>query len=187
MITALLDAVVQAILEANLRYDARTCGKTFPDGSPPPVAGDIYVGVHQGTSQSTADNSLDERLGFSVTITMRATNMPYDRIPDQLIAKTRLAQKLATELGLDSRADQLRALLHMNWAVIGRANNNLIASLQGVTAVYGFCEPARFRNMEVPVLKGGEWWQAEEGEAIGVKSELRFEGARRLQAIGTFV
>ena len=76
----------------------------------------------------------------------------------------------------------------MAWGLLGNANNYLLQfALPETTEVYGFCEPARYRGRDEARLVGPEWFQAEEGEDVGLVSELRFEDARRMQRIGTFV
>ncbi len=182
MIDALLHTVRDSI-RANLGYDVRTCD-IRPDGQPPPRCGDIFLAVHQGTSRSDMLNALNEYFNFSVTLTMRCTNVPYDRVGDQL-----LSRDLAQKLGFNRRAEAARALLHdlNGWAIITAANAYLVRNNPTETSVYGFCEPARYGGMEVPILVGGEWFSATpEAKDVGLKAEMRFEDVRRLQALFAF-
>jgi hypothetical protein len=181
MIDALLFAVRDAVLTCGQGYDKRTCD-VRDDGHPVPRCGDVYVAVHQGRSTSTADNCLDERLGFSLTLTLRVT-IPPDRVGDRT-----LAIKLANSTGFNRRAERLRAFFHQNWSVLGAANNYLVELNPDAQTIYGFCEPARYRGMEIPLLVGGDWFGADPGaEDTGLKAEMRFEDARRLQAIGSYL
>lgn len=187
MIDALLFSVRDAVRGGNFGYGADQCD-IMPEGHPRPATGDVFVAIHEGSETSTMDNALDDYFDFSLTLTMRTTNVSFDRIGDQM-----LASKLARRAGpggapsFNARCEQLRAFLHMNWAVIGVANDYLVAWAIDGTTVYGFAEPARFRQREVPQLVGGEWFAADpEAEDTGLKSELRFEGARRLQPIASY-
>ncbi len=180
MIDAILYAVRDAIRGAQYGYDHKTC-EVMADGHPPPRCGDWFAAVHQGASTSDSDNCLMEYFAFALTLTARVV-ISLDRVGDRLLAK-----QLARETGFNARAEQLRAFLHMNWGVLQDANNNLFAWSKATTQVNGFCEPARYRGMDVPVLVGGEWFNAEpDAMDVGLKAELRFEDARRLQPIATY-
>lgn len=179
MIDALLYSVRDAILAAPLGYDVITCD-VREDGHPPPRCGDVFVAVHQSGSQSVMDNALDEYFSFSLTITMRVT-IPLDRVGDKLLAK-----RLARKVGMNARADTFR-FLHMNWAVLQDANNNLVVLNPNADLIYGFCEPARYKGLSEPNLVGPEWFMAEAGDqSVGLVGVLSFADARRLQAMGTY-
>lgn len=180
MIDALLFSVRDAIRGAGFGYGVPQCD-TMPTGKPKPGMGNLFVAVHQGASKSDMDNALDEYFGFRVTLTMRV-NVPWDRVGDQL-----LAVETARETGFNRRCEQLRAFLHMNWGVLQDANNYLVTLSPDASVVYGFCEPARYRGMEQATFQTGEWFASEEGEDVGLKSELTFEDARRLQPIAQYV
>ena len=179
MIDALLYSTRDAV-RTTLGYSPSQCD-IRPDGHPPAGAGDIFVAVAEQASRSTADNCLDERFAFSLTLTMRVSNVSPDRIGDKL-----LARKLAGAIGFNRRVEAIRAFMHMNWGVLQDANTYLVELAPDDALVYGFCEPARYRGAETPVLVGGEWFAAEESTQVALKSELRFEDCRRLQAIGSF-
>lgn len=181
----MLDALLYAVrdnIRSVLGYDARTC-EIRDDGHPPPRCGDWFAAVHQMRSRSEMVNALDEYFGFSVTLTARVTNVPLDRVGDRLLAK-----QLAETTGFNAKADVLRAFLHMAWGVIQDANNNILARPTVLNQVYGFATPAYFNGMEIPVLVGGEWfWAMEDAGDMGIKAQMDFEGARRLQPIATYV
>jgi hypothetical protein len=155
------------------------------DGKPPPRCGNLFVAVHEGIVRSTMDNALDERYGFSLTLTMRVS-VPLDRVGDQQLA-SRLARKAGPgQPSFNARLEQLRAWGHVNWTVcLTNANANLVDwSPPGTIHVYGFVEPARYRSMEKPVLVGPDWFgAAPESGQVGLKSELRFDDARRMQSL----
>ena len=179
MIDALLYAVRDAV-RAYLKYDYTRC-EIRDDGRPPPRCGDIFIAVHQLGSSSEMDNALDEYSNFGLTLTMRVTNVPIDRVGDQMLAK-----KKARETGFNAILDRLD-FLHMNWQVLANANQYLVEMVGDVQEVYGFAEPARYRGAEVPVLVGGEhFWAEPDSTEIGLKAMARFERCRRLQAIGSF-
>lgn len=178
------------IRAAGMNYDHATCEIT-DDGRPPPRAGNVFVAVHGGKSRpgDANDNNLYELFDFCVTLTMRVV-VPLDRAGDQLIARNAVLD-LARRQGFNARIEQLRAFLHMNWRITVQqgqsppsANDNLAAWASGT--IYGFIEPARYRGPEVAKLVGGEWFGAEpDAEDVGVAAEMRFEGAKRVQAQAT--
>lgn len=191
MIDAILFAVRDAIRSVGFGYSEATCD-IMPGGEPDPAMGDWFASVHELASRSTNDNCLMEYFGFGVTLTRRISGVPYSRIGDR-----RLASNLARQQGpqgqpsLNARCEQLKNFLHMNWGVLQDANNNIVNWTPGDNIVYGFCEPARYRGMEVPVLQGGAWFQADPeidpaSQPIGLKAQLAFEDARRMQPIGTY-
>jgi hypothetical protein len=189
VIDAILYAVRDAIRAApGYGYDVKTC-EIMDDGQPPPRCGDRFAAVHQGTQSNDTLNSLNLYIGFAVTLTRRLSNVPLDRVGDRLLAK-----QLAETNGFNAQLDQLLDFLNMNWGILQDANTNLMkrASLiPTATQVYGFCEPAHFASAEKPSLVGPEWFSAEPTESgapeMGLKAELRFEGARRMQAMATYV
>ncbi len=187
MIDALLFAVRDAIWGAGFGYDGKTCD-VRDAGEPKPQMGAVWISVHQADSSSKNDNCLMEYFGFNLTLTMRVV-VPLDRVGDRLLA-VKMARKAGPngQPGFNARAEQLRAFMHMNWATIGIANNNMVAWETEAPLVYGFTEPARYRGMEIPQLMGPDWLSAEpEGDNGGLKAQLDFRDARRLQAIASYV
>jgi hypothetical protein len=159
-----------------------------PPGKPKPSCGKWFVAVHQGSSTSTMMNALNEYFNYSVTLTMRITE-PLDRFGSVILA-SQLARTLAKETGFNAKADQLRAFLHMNWGILQDANTFLVNAFPGANTVYGFSEPAHFTGEITPEFALADWFDAETTELasqLGLKAELKFEGARRLQAIASFV
>lgn len=190
MIDALLYAVRDAIRNADWGYDAATCDLSVPTGQPPQgFGGDVYVAVHQLATASEMDNALDEYFGFALTLTLRVGKVPVSRIGDKLLASN-LARRTGPNgsRSFNARAEQLRSVHHMGWGIIQDANTNLAAWEPDALVVSGFCEPARYRGMEIPYLVGAEWFQAEpDSDNLGLVAALRFEEARRLQPLATFV
>lgn len=197
MIDALLYAVRDSIRAAGMNYDSRSC-EVMDDGRPPPRCGNFFVAVHSGRSSPGGANerNLDELFGFSVTLTMRVT-VPLDRLGDQQIARNIELVPLGQRQGFNHKVEQLRGFLHSNWRITvltgqtpNSANDNLSAWATGT--VYGFVLPAKYRGEDIPKLVGGEWFAAApDAKDMGVVTELRFDGARRLQpqtaSVGVFV
>jgi hypothetical protein len=187
VIDALLYAIRDGIRAAGIGYGVKEC-EIMPDGHPQPSCGNVFAAIHGGKSRSVADNQLDERFDFSITLTMRIV-VALDRVGDQQIARNVPLVPLAYRQGFNAKLEQLRALLHMNWDFVvltGRtpnsANDNITA--WGTGLVYGFCEPMRYRGCDMPTFVAGEWFAAEpDAEDMGVKAELRFGDARRLQPV----
>lgn len=196
MIDALLYAVRDGIRSAGMNYDAATC-EIMDDGRPPPRCGNYFASVHGGKSRpgNANERNLYELFDFSVTLTVRIT-VPLDRVGDQQIARNIERVPLGYRQGFNAKVEQLRAYLHMNWAITvlqgqtpNSANDNLGQWLTGT--VYGFCEPAKYQGADAPRLEGGAWFSAEpDNEDMGIVSELRFTGAKRFQpqtaSIGAF-
>lgn len=179
MIDALLYSVRDAV-RTTLGYSASQCD-IRADGHPPAGAGDWFLAVHEQATRSTADNCLDERFAFSLTLSARVSNVSPDRIGDKL-----LARQVAESIGFNRRCEAIRAFLHMNWGVLQDANTYMVELAPDDALVYGFCEPARYRGMETPSFVSGEWYSAEQSTQVALKSEMRFEDCRRLQAIGHY-
>lgn len=184
MIDALLFAVRDGIRSAGFGYGVPQC-EIMDDGRPPSRFGDLFVAVHEGQTRNRSMRNLDEYFAWSLTLTMRVTGIPIDRIGDQ-----GLASKLARTAGkgqpsFNARLEQLRAWGHMNWTVMGSANQNLAAwAPPNVSSIYGFVEPAHYTGAERPTLVAGEWVSAApEAADVALKAELRFDGERRMQPI----
>ncbi len=187
MIDALLFAVRDGIRAAGFGYGVPECD-ILDDGHPPESCGNIYVSVYERASQSNSRRNLDEYFSFAICLTMRI-RVPLGRIGDSL-----LASKLARTSGkgqpsFNARMEQLRGYLHENWpmtvyfqgATPASANDNIAAWTPGGT-VYGFTEPARYVGRDKPEIVGGEWFGSDPAAvAEGLKCELRFDGARRMQ------
>lgn len=198
MIDALLFAVRDGLRAAGFGYGVAQTD-IMDDGQPPANCGNVFVSIYQGNTTSTNDNCLMEYFDWNLCLTMRVS-VPLNRVGDSL-----LAAKLARKSGpgnpsFNARMEQLRAWGHMNWPITvlpGRnppsANDNLIAWCPSDTAsVYGFIEPARYKGADKAVLVGPDWFTAvPEAHDTGLKAELRFAGARRMQpqlaAVGPFI
>lgn len=195
MIDALMYAVRDRIRAAGFNFGAVEC-EIMDDGRPPPRCGNMFAAVHGGKDRADRDNQLMEYYDFSVTLTMRVV-VPLDRVGDQQLYRNLVRVLLGEREGFRAKQDQLRRLLHMNWAMTvltsqtpASANDNLANWTSGT--VYGFCEPARYVGSEKPRLVGGEWFASEpDAEDVGVVSEMSFTGARRMQpqtaSVGPFV
>jgi hypothetical protein len=193
MMDALLMAYRDALRTENFGYaDAALCEIT-DDGRPPPRAGNLFVAVSPGAATNNAMRNLDEYFSFSLTLTQRIS-VPLDRVGDQMLASKLARQQGKGNPSFNARVEQLRAWGHMNWDVgLYNANVNLGAWRPDQTEqVYGFVEVAHFVSAERPVLVGPDWFGATpESGMMGLKSEIRFADARRMQPqtlpIGPFV
>ena len=191
MIDALVYAVRDYVRSLNIGYGVRECEITDDDGHPPPRCGNWFVSVHRCESRAWDgynDNNLAELYSFSLTLTARLGRVSLDRVGDQLIARNLVREPLGNREGFNAKVHQLAGLLHMCWPMTvltgqspNSANDNIAAWATGT--VYGFVEPARFRGTAGQTqLVGGEWFSSEpDAEDFGLKQELRFEGAKRVQ------
>jgi hypothetical protein len=197
MIDALLFAVRDAVRAQSFGYGSESLCDIQVDGHPPVGVGNIYVAIHEGNSRSTARRNLDEYFAFAVTLTMRVS-VPIDRVGNMMEASKLARTPGKGQPSFNARMEQLRAFLHMNWTITvlqtqtpPSANDNLGAWTPS-GEVYGFIEPAAFAGRDKPELVGGEWFGAmADANNVGLKCEMRFEGARRMQpqtaAQGPFV
>ncbi len=184
-VDALLYAVKDVILEQPFGWDRTTCD-IMADGHPAPRTAGWFCAIHQGGQRGDMMNALDEYYGFTLTLSVLLAGVPPDRVGTQLLAKND-ALTLAREVGFNARAQQLKVFLHMNWYVIGLANQYLCQMFSGSYQVDGFCEPCHWSDMTDPKFVGGEWFAAEPNHPnAGITAEIRFDGARRLQAIATY-
>lgn len=185
MIDALLFSVRDGIRAAGFGYGVPQCD-IQDDGKPPPGVGNIYVAIFERSSQSRSTRNLDEYFSFGVTLTMRVS------VPQGREGTTLVASKLARTSGkgqpsFNARMEQLRAYLHMNWAITVMTNqtppsaNDNLAAWTPSGSVYGFIEPAKYEGRDQPEIVGGDWFGAEPDPNVGIKCEMRFSGARRMQ------
>lgn len=186
MIDALLFAVKNGIQKQTFGYSSDALCDIEEDGHPPTQCGNIFVAVHEGASRSTARRNLDETFAFAVTLTMRVS-VPLDKIGSMLLASKLARVSVKGQPSFNARMEELRAFLHMNWSITvmtgqtpGSANDNIAS--WGSGTVYGFIEPAGYVGRDKPELVGGEWFgSAPDANDIGIKCEMRFDGARRFQ------
>ncbi len=181
---------------AGFNYDQATCS-LCANGKPDARCGKWFVAVHGGKSGSSSTRNLDERFGFSLTLTARVTES-LDRVGEAMVARNVPLAPLGQRQGFDAKVEQLRTLLHMNWAMTvltgqtpPSANDNLATWATGT--VYAFVEPAAWKGQDSePGEVGADWFGEDpESESLGLKLEMRFDGARRMQpqtaAVGPFI
>jgi len=187
MIDALLFAVRDAVRAQPFGYNTESLCDIQDDGHPPAACGAFYLAIHEGQSRSTARRNLDEYFAFSITLTMRVS-VPLDRIGNTLLASKLARTWTKGQPSFNARMEQIRGFLHMNWALTvlqnqtpRSANDNIGDWTQGI-AIYGFIEPAAYTGRDKPELVGGEWFGATpDAQDVGIKCEMRFDGARRMQ------
>lgn len=156
------------------------------DGHPAPKCGDWFLAIHQAGERGDMMNALDEYFDYTLTLTAKISAVPRDRLGDAKLT-SREIRTLAKEKGFNAKAQQLKTFLHMNWYVIGQANNYLLELYAESQYVNGFCEPAHWEYTDQPKIVGGEWFGADDKSInAGLVAEIRFRDARRLQAIATF-
>lgn len=153
---------------AGLGLGSESCDEQ-PDGSPPPSVGQgPYYAVHEGDWTNDDDLALDEQYGLEITITVRASIAPKDRIGIAILRDLRV------------KTAELRAKLHMS--DLARIQwNLLIADTENK-----FVEPLRFLNAGRPTIRGPEWFGADAdgvNPPTGVSRTLIFGRARRVQVI----
>lgn len=166
---------------AGLGWTSRECGRGV-DGRPyPKFGGEWFATVwHDGSRRAGPDvaTCLDEEHGVSVTVTVRANRIPFDRWHDYLRDQ------------LEYRCNQVVALIGRdtyNNRVINAANTlagfrNAGSPDGGVTRV-GFAGLFVWQGTDVIEEKGPDWFSAslEQHDICGLAQRVRFGGIRRMQ------
>ncbi len=165
LLIAVRDRIRSALSYPNAQCDVQ------PDGSPEPSSGQVYVAVHPGDTTNEDDLSLDESYELFVTLTMKVGYLPVDQLGQELLLKART--------GIYARARAIALAVHMKYEIMDAANASI-----GDTA-NGFHHPLVYRRMPKPVIKGPDWFNAEDdpNPPAGLAIEIRFDGARRKQTL----
>jgi hypothetical protein len=139
------------------------------DGAPPLVTGQGPYYAVMGTDWSNDDDlALDELYGLEVTITVRASVAPKDRLGVAILRDLR------------TYAERVRAKLHMSEGA--RIQWNLLIP----DTDNKFVEPLKFTGASRHAIRGPDWFGADEGDTnppTGVSMTLSFGKARRVQVI----
>lgn len=169
---------------SGLGYADRECDRSGPGGKPPPFAGKWFVTVWPGGGrQYNRDRyKVNREMDVIVTLTMRV-NESFDRIQDLLDAEGGDAAK-----GFYGRVQAIIELIHKdsyNCHVMNRANT-IIGDPGNGDEPTGFRVPLMYVNDSDPRYVGPDWFHADLEEhdgapPVGVVSDIRFGGARRLQ------
>lgn len=156
------------------------------DGAPPPTCGMYFIAVHAAGWENRNENGtcLDEFYGVDVTVTVRATVQPKDRLGPNLLAGP-------GGQCLDVILEGLRAFVSGNYTLMTLANTGAAYSIgDGVTAS-GFKTPLWFKNGDIPQEQGPAWFSAE-GDTLedsltpaptGLSQTLHFGESNRVQDI----
>ena len=182
---ALMTAVRDTLIaEPTLGLKAESCDIT-DRGQPTPSAGDLFVGVWYGYWRDLASNGecLHDEHGVNVTISMRSTRFPEDRLGREMLAKIKV--------GLIAYARRVAVLIHMDpqnvtengvaYSSIMKRANDIIGRNHN-----GFITPPQFKDGGQPERKPGSWWtaQAKENRA-GMAQTVSFGGAQCIQQISS--
>jgi hypothetical protein len=154
------------------------CGITAPPGRPPSWAGDIWYSVFaRGISGLSKNPQYHERdYGVGVTITLRVSAKPADRIGNALL--------LSIDTGMADRVDALADLLHGDYTTLHSANEFMrSAQTAGDDTEQGFVEPLLFSGATDPQEQGPNWFNADPTKlgspsAGGYSVTLSFNGAK---------
>lgn len=173
---ALLLAVKEHLLDSEtqgLNYREEFCDVN-PDGQPPSaIVPDLYVSIWPSSWGTQQVEGLCENLGISITVSLRAKGIPYDRWGKELILKNKT--------GLLYHLDRIKSHMHLDHAedaIITRANKHI------TTAANGFVEPLRFQDGGRIEVKGGQWWRSKPGDPQqGLAQTLSFSASGRYQTI----
>lgn len=187
LLLAVRDRLCQPPADGGLGYRKGIECEVMFDGQPPvSMPGDFFVAVHPGEWIGRDAEALDELYGVNITVTLRVTKFPQDRIG---------INALVGDPGqrLDRLLEAIRAKLHKDPGPRSATNSNHYPVLALANAIIGagdngFVEPLVFRGADPPQPRGPDWFLADVNvetrlPPIGLSQTMRFGGARRLQVI----
>jgi hypothetical protein len=167
--------LMKSLADGGCELEVDEVGPTDADGHPEPRAGYRYIGLYSGNTSSVQEGCLEEVYGLMITITVRI-NEPYDRVGLETI--------LRETTGIDAISDQIRAMMvNQQYAILNEANSLIGASYNG------FVEPLFYRGNTNDQLVDASWFAARSNvktfKGSGIVRRIKFDGARRIQAIGS--
>ena len=162
-------------LQLAFGWNEAQCDLT-PEGKPPAVCGELFVGVSEDGMDNSQAESLDEIHRVSVVVTKRLPQAPWDRASQEIIHKA--------VVGAEVIADQVKAFVHRNYAILTLANLYLNEAIPSTQTIYGFCVPLLYRGQTRAQEKDGSWFQGEaDAPSSGVAITMSFGVAERLQSV----
>lgn len=179
----LLDAMLFELRSGAKAFSSPTLdannSRIEPEGKPPPSAPDFYLSLDEGSCQETGSGQaeLNEVFGVTAYLSLRVAELPRDRF-DELYRRT--------EKGLAKLEVQVKRALHLQWAVITKANEYLLAANSG-NPVANLLLPLKYSGRGRTLVRGAEWSNEHLGAGDDpppfgwVVRELPFVGARRIQ------
>lgn len=177
---AIVDAVLNELRDGNRKLSnpalSRENSGWEPEGSPPPIAPQLYISVDESgvTNPGTPQQDhLKEQYRISVFINRRTGEVSADRYSD-------IYRKLNN--GLTAIERKIVRALHGNWEVMTAANA-LLTQYAGGDSVQGFQQPLWYTGRPKTKPRGADW----SGETIAdgtlvswVVRELTFVGFLRV-------
>ena len=183
--------------------DASLCDVEH-NGKPPPFSGQFFIALHQGTCRNQDQNGLsrDELYQVLVTLTYRTDIIPPDMLGSDLLLAS---PDSGVTPGLNLLWDAIVTALHMSYGTGGLSGTPGVLDLAGgaynasggawtggqpyslASSVQGFVEPLRFGTVTTPETCTPDWFWAEgqDNAPTGVKVQLTFNDARRVQEIAS--
>ena len=144
-----------------------------PDGSPPPIADDVFIAIHGGSKNPGPSNDqdlgMDILVGIQITVTMRtAFYNDTDTYEPYVVGAN----------SLEPLVERISLLMHKKYALMGKAN-----VLLGDTT-YPYIEPLRWLGGDAEPRKVDNSWfnpqsEDEQGGYVGMVMQANFGGARR--------
>jgi hypothetical protein len=178
---AALETAVMNAIRAQLGYSNAQCART-PMGQPEPRCGNVFVSVwSHGGIGAKSKMYYEAIFGVSVTVTIRFTQ-PWDRWVQHYD-------------DLSQRVHAIHILIHTdiyNYSICRQADllaNFRPSGVPDLVRPAGFVEALWFQGADDRQTQGPDWFHANiesPGKTdVGVSQELRFGGARRVQALAT--
>lgn len=149
----------------------------MPDGRPPNDCGEFFMAIHPGGSRGTNYEILDIVHQINITLTIRISRVPFDRIGRQIIVKK--------QMGLSDFIQLLIQVIHMNYNILLMADSFIGNEFGEEGIIDGFpnkwIEPLRFNTCSPPRIVGGDWFHSERDAEAGIIQTVTFGDARRVQ------
>jgi hypothetical protein len=163
-------------LQARLSLPEGSLG-VCPDARPDPTCGQEFIaiyGIDNVPATSDSNVSLDTYYAISVAVTRRINYIPYN-------SRSRAAY-LRDVKAMEDRLDQITALIHVNFDLMGIANSYINRTSHRIV------EPFRWQGSDAnPEIVDNEWFQPNQDTVAasrpnswcGMVMEARFGNARR--------
>ena len=169
--SALLSAVKTTLVGFQSTWTTLVCDVGIGP-EPAPACGELFIRIYPGNWSVIGKDEgadLDEVYGVNICVTRRLNYSPLDRTGTEVLIKA--------TTGLEDVCALIRTYLHYNYTLMNAVNTALGGS------VNGFIEPLRFRDGGIPIVRGADWFSAEDETLAGLSQTLIFGGARRLQTV----
>jgi hypothetical protein len=154
----------------------------MPDERPIPKCGSEFVSIYGSgwqTFREAGNGSLHEEFQFTLALTQRITQVPFDRQGETLYAHEFLADSERFGVSATYRASQFRAAIHNNYSIL-KEMNRLLTNYEDTD--YPFLTvPQWISTTPSPILVGPSHFSSEDDgpEESGFLMKITFGKVQR--------